>query len=541
MGADIIQLRAILGIKLKLDDRKPLTFGRKQKKTGKFNSFFQMLFSFFIGFVYVFPIIGFKDEIFGLFGYFTIFIFLLTFSLITDYANVLIDTRDKYILLPRPIDGRTLFMAKILHLFVYLFRIVLPMALPGWIVLGLNGGWKAAIIFPIPLLLMVFITLFLVNGFYLLILKLAKPEHFQKVLGSFQIAFTIVIVAFYYLLSGVMSSSIIKELNPADYGWIRFSPSYWLAACWTWTGFKTVLPYTQWLSILAIIFPFACLWITVKWLAPQFALKLGAIDSGGELAMPKTKNSNKGPNKKYQTLANAFNRSDAAKAGFMITWLQTARSRTFKMKLYPSLVTTPLYFIFLLSTGKETLADNFNELPQTNKHLLLLYMSAFALLNGAHYLLRSDQYKAAWVYYSAPLETPGSILVGAFKALWLKYFLPFIGLIACFVLYVWGVGAILDIILATINVTLSSLCIMYITAKAFPFSIMEQEKKKDGIVHMFSTLLLIGALGLGHYLAHYFWWLKVIFIVLSSIFFWLVWDSYRNTSWQKIRLAEESL
>lgn len=539
MGADIDQLRAILQVKLKIDDRKPLTFGRKQKKKSKYNSFFQMLFSFFIGGIYIIPLIAFRNHVFGLFGYFTVFIFLLTFSLITDYANVLVDTRDKYILLPRPVDGRTLFMAKMLHLSIYLFRTVLPMALPGWIVLALSGGWKAAVIFPLPLLLMVFITLFIVNGCYLLILKLAKPERFQSVLGSFQIAFTIFVIAFYYLLSGIMNSSYIRELNPADYGWVRVSPSYWLAACWTWAGFKSDLPYTQWLSILAVIFPFLCLWITARWLAPQFAARLGAIDAGME-PVPSSVKVNKSKQRIYLKLANLFNRHDAAKAGFIITWLQTARSRAFKMKLYPSLVTVPLYFVFLLSTGEDTLSYKFEHLPETNKHLLLLYMSAFALLNGMHYLLRSDQYKAAWVYYSAPLETPGNVLVGAFKALWLKYFLPFICLIGCFVVYMWGIPAILDIILATINVTLFSLCIMYITTKAFPFSVMEQENRRDGIVRIFSTLLLIGVLGFGHYLAMFFWWLKVIFMILSSIFFWLVWDSYRNTSWEKIRIAEET-
>lgn len=540
MGADTDQLKAILTVKLKLDDRKPLTFGRKQKKPNKFNSFFQMVFSFFIGFIYMFPLLMFKNDVFGLFGYFTVFIFLLTFSLITDYANVLVDTRDKYILLPRPVDGRTLFMSKILHLFIYLFRTVLPMALPGWIVLGINSGWKAAVLFPLPLLLMVFITVFIVNGLYLLILRLTKPERFQNIIGSFQIAFTILVIASYYLLSGVMSSSYVQHLNPMDYGWIRWSPSYWLAACWAWVGFSATLPYTLWLSALAIVFPVVCIWITVRKLAPQFALRLGAIDSVGEVAV-KSSQTKTIVKSTYLKLAHTFNKSDGAKAGFIITWLQTGRSRAFKMKLYPSLVTAPLYFIFLLSTGNKKLADTFAELPQTNKHLLLLYISAFALLNGMHYLPRSDQFKAAWVYHSAPLQTPGHVLVGAFKALWLKYFVPYIIFISCFVLYIWGTGAILDVMLATINVTLFSLIMMFITAKAFPFSVMEQERKADGIVRVFATFLFIGILGFSHYMAMFFWWLKAIFIVLSCIFFWMVWDSYKNTSWEKIRIAEETL
>jgi hypothetical protein len=427
-----------------------------------------------------------------------------------------------------------------LHLFIYLIRTVVPMSLAGWITVGFMAGWKAAILFPILLLLLIFLALFAVNACYLLILRFAKPGQFQNILGSFQIVFTIVVIAMYYLLQGAMQSSMVKDFDATKHTWIQFSPSYWLAACYTWVGFDAPLPGTKWLSILALVVPFLSLWITVKYFAPQFALKLGAIDSdsGSTIAAPSAKNRTN-TKRTFHKLANSFNKSDAAKAGFMITWLQTSRSRAFKMKLYPSLVTVPLYFVFLLSNGKERLVDKFDQLPETKSHLLLLYMSAFALLNGMHYVLRSDQYKAAWVYYSAPLQTPGHVLVGAFKALWLKYFLPFILLISCFVLYVWGVGAVLDIILATINVTLFALCQMYITTKALPFSIMEQEKQKNALVRVLSTFLLIGVLGFSHYLA-YFWWLKILFGILSYTLLWMVWDSYRNTSWEKIRIAEET-
>lgn len=540
LGADITQLKAILLVRLKMDDRKPLTFGRKQKKESKYNSALQALLSFFVGFMYILPLLAFEQNIMGLVGYYTTFIFLLTFSLITDYANVIVDTRDKHIILPRPVDGQTLYLAKTLHLFIYLFRTVLPMALPGWILIGMLYGWQPAVLFPIPLLLMVFLTLFLVNACYLLILRFAGPGKFQRVLGSFQIVFTVMIVGFYYLLQGVMSSSIVKDFDITQHAWIRFSPSYWLAACYTWVGMKAALPGTKMLSILAVVFPFLCLWITLKRFAPQFTARLGAIDADTPATKPvKVSKGKKSGESIYLKLANIFNRNEESKAGFIITWLQTARSRSFRMKLYPSLVTVPLYFVFLLSMGNEKLVDTFHKLPETKKHLLLLYMSAFALLNGLHYLLRSDQYKAAWIYYSAPLQTPGNVLVGAFKALWVKYYLPYVLLIGCFVVYIWGPSAIPDVVLAVVNGSLFSILLMYIGVKAFPFSIMEQENKKDGMVRIFSTFLLMGVLGFSHYLV-YFWWLKLLLTVLSSILFWLVWDSYKRTTWEKIRIAEET-
>src|SRR5947209_4725985 len=97
--ADVGQLRAILEVKLKMDDRKPLNFGRQkqQKKDRKFTSILGMFVSFVTGIMYIFPLIFINDLILSFTTFFSLFLFLLTFTLITDFSNVLIDTRDKYI------------------------------------------------------------------------------------------------------------------------------------------------------------------------------------------------------------------------------------------------------------------------------------------------------------------------------------------------------------------------------------------------------------------------------------------------------------
>ncbi|MBX2906542.1 MAG: hypothetical protein KF744_10920 [Taibaiella sp.] len=537
MGADTDQLKAILDVKLKMDDRKPMAMGRAQKKQSKNNLVLHTVMAAIAGALCIFPLLMFRYDVFGLFGYFTILMFLLTFSLTTDYANVLVDSRDKFILLPRPLNESTLFLARMLHLFVYVFRTVLPMALPGWITLGLAGGWQAAILFPIPLVLMVFMCIFIVNGAYVLILKFASPARFKNIIASFQIVFTIFSASAYYLISGAMNSTMLRELNPADLKWVVYFPSYWLAACWTWVGFDAALPHVGWLSVLAIVFPVVCMWIAIKKLAPAFSAKLAAAESMGDSGNAVAGRGRTSRRSLFLKLANATNKNDAARAGFIITWLQTGRSRAFKMKLYPSLVTAPLYFVFLLSQGKRSLVENIALLPTTQKHLFLLYIPAFALLNCMHYLPRSEQYKAAWVYYPAPLETPGFVLAGAFKALWVKFFAPYMAVIATIVLYLWGGRAAMDIVLAAVNVTLFALCMMYLTVKAFPFSVTEEEKGTDAGVRVLATFSLIAVLAAGHYFAVSIWWLKLTFTGLSLMMVLYVWLSYRGLQWDKIKQA----
>lgn len=187
LGADPAQLRAILDVKLKLDDRKPVNFGRQrqQKKARRFSLILGMFIAFITGIIYIFPLLLMEDRLTALWTFFTMFLFLLSFTLISDFSTVLIDTRDKYIVLPRPVSDRTLFLSRVLHIFIYLFRIVLPMSLPGWIVLGLMDGWKAAVFFPLPLMLLVFTALFVVMGAYLLMLRAASAEKFKELLKLF--------------------------------------------------------------------------------------------------------------------------------------------------------------------------------------------------------------------------------------------------------------------------------------------------------------------------------------------------------------------
>lgn len=543
MGADATQLEDILAIKLVMDDRKPMSFGRqrKQKKDIKYATWLSVFFSLLTGFFYLFFLFGIKDPVSSLFMYFTIFLFMLTFTLITDFSNVLFDPKEKYVLLPRPVNDKTIFLARTLHSFIYLFRIVIPMSLPGWVALGIKYGWQSAILFPFMLVLMVFIALFLVNACYLLLLRFVKAEKFKEALSYFQIIFSILLFGMYYMLPRLMESNAAQQLDISANPLFRLLPSYWLAASWLWIlpGVATTF---RWYSLAAVLFPVLCLWITVKWLAPTFAVKIGAIDASDAVMPVAAKRAQKGK-RFYSRIADMVNRNDTVKAGFLMTWLQTSRNRTFKMRIYPAFAYVPIYFIYMFLLKDESMSAALQHLPEKkNRLFVLLYMSTFVLSQAITYVTISDQYKAAWVYYASPVGKPGNIMIGAFKAIWIKYFLPFYIAIAVFALYFWGITVMPDLILALLNVSLFSLLTMRIAYRCFPFSKSEQINNAGGrtMIRVFLTFFTIGLLGAGHYFASTMLpWLLYVFMALSCILLWLVWDSYANTSWADMAIADE--
>ncbi|MDR3678471.1 MAG: hypothetical protein P4L41_00805 [Flavipsychrobacter sp.] len=548
MGADTEQLAAILDIRLKLDDRKPIPFGRQrtQKKERNNSVWLNMFIAALTGLVYIFALATIKDRIFGLTISFSFFLFMLTFMLITDFSNVLFDTRDKYIIVPRPVSDITIVLSRLLHVFIYLFRIILPMSLPMWITLGILDGWKSALLFPLPLILLACIAIFLVNCTYLLLLKLAKPERFKDIINYFQIAFSIVLFASGYLMRGMLNTSgnieDLVNLDISKHSWVMFTPSYWLASFWSLLGFPVNLAGTQWFFILAIALPLLCLWLLVKYLSPQFARAIGGIDTVAAAEYAPVAQAKTTGGKFYQKLANLMNKDDVAKAGFIITWLQTSRSRSFKMKVYPFFAYMPIYFVFLLTSEKHmSFKDAWDKAtsPDNPSYLLLLYLSSFMLIRVLNYLTISDQYKSAWVYYATPVVTPGRVMSGAFKAMWIKFFLPLFILLAIFIVSVWGWPAITDVILALINVTLFAACMMRVSFRDLPFSMQEQMNQGGNrFLKSFIAMAIPSALGFGHYMAINILWLKLLFMVLSAILLWLVWDSYANTTWDAVRKTE---
>jgi hypothetical protein len=550
LGADINHLKAILKVKLMLDDRRPLSMGRApqaKKKPIRFMTALGVFMSMIIGFMYILPLML-EDTIMGLWLYATVFLLMFSFMLISDFSTVLFDTRDKTILLPRPINERTLLLSRLLHMFIYLFRIVFPMSLAGWIFMGVTKGWLAAIWFPFLVLMLTIVALFLVNACYLLILRFAKPDKFKDIVNYFQIAFSIFFFACIYLLPRVIDSQDFQSLKHTDFDWACLTPTYWLAASFTWIEADKLSSITKWISILAVLGPAILVWLTIKYLSPSFSKGIANIDTVSvEAETPKVtiQTGKKSAAQLYLKLANWLNASAIGKAGFSIAWLQTSRSRNFKMRVFPSFGFVPVYFFYLITMNhSRSIGETWEQLPDTKTFVLLLYMSSFVVMNLLTMLVHSDQYKASWIYYSSPIARPGEVMLGAFKAVWVKYFLPMFGIVSLFVLYVWGPKTLLDIALALTNITVFALGILRVAYRKLPFSALELMKEKGN--RFFKTMfimLLPTSLGFGHYwttITPWLWWMKIVFIILSSILLWLLWDSYKNTSWDEVKKMDLS-
>jgi len=105
MNVNIDHLKAILVAKLTMDNRRPAAFQQmrasKEKKELNQATLKTMLVSLIMGLFFLFSFAIGNDITTQLTFFFSMFIFLLAATLITDFTSVLIDTRDNLIIQDR--------------------------------------------------------------------------------------------------------------------------------------------------------------------------------------------------------------------------------------------------------------------------------------------------------------------------------------------------------------------------------------------------------------------------------------------------------
>ncbi|RYE21611.1 MAG: hypothetical protein EOP42_25620, partial [Sphingobacteriaceae bacterium] len=127
------QLEIILSTKLLMDERRPSLFNsRKNVKESKDTpAWLTMLITGLLG-VGLACLIPLSDSpLVGHTIYFAAFMVFLAITLISDFTNVLIDVRDNYIILPKPVSDVTLTLTRILHITIYLMKMVIALSLAG--------------------------------------------------------------------------------------------------------------------------------------------------------------------------------------------------------------------------------------------------------------------------------------------------------------------------------------------------------------------------------------------------------------------------
>lgn len=524
LGVQTKHMEVILETKLKMDGRKSPTLSQSwsNKKNGNTDAITSAYF-FFMGALFLVLLFSVDDPVSGIAIFQTVWIVLLSLTLISDFTDVLIDVRDNYILLPRPVNDRTLAVSRLLHIFLYLFKLVVPFILPAFIYFIVKHGILASLLFLIQSILAVFITIFFVNILYFTILKYTNQQKFKEIINYFQIGFVIVIMTAYYILPNLIDLDNLTDFNIMETSWGYFLPGTWLANFWAVLIDGNFSMTSILMAGLGLLAPILALYFITKGLSQNFSQKLISIGQGSAGTSTEQKTEKSGLRSWWGSW---MTKAGTERAGFDMSWLMTARSRDYKLKTYPLFGFIPAIFIYLALDGDGSLAERWAALADGDQYLMLIYICIYGTFIPVLNLQYSEKFKAAWLFHALPIRQPGILLRGAVKSMIARFVIPIFIVSAVFVLSIWGLKTIDDVLIGFINVLFIAALGGRMLLKGAPFSqSWATQSKGNNIFWSFAMMFILGGLGFLHWIMTDY---MIVLIAWGAVAMMLTWWAFRS-------------
>lgn len=530
------QLRAIVSIKLTMDNRRQIISYRRKNENETSHSFLRTLFFCLVfgGFVSL-AMAGIPSFLLSMLMYFSYIMVVVSMTLITDFSSILLDTSDNTIILPRPVDSRTMFAARLTHILLYLAQLTIALTLIPSIVVGVRYGLTFFITFEISTILAVITAVLFTNFLYLLILQFSSEEKLKNVINYFQIVMAVFIMGGYQVLPRIANRMNLNEYDIQLTWWSAFIPPAWMAGTMEMVYIKQFDSSHIIFSVLSLAVPLAGFYIMSTFLIPIFNRKLGVM--GTATASATRAESGLQSGEFVKKISRWFTTDPTERGSFETIFRILGRDRKIKLKIYPTFGYIIVFGFIFIFNGKEDLITVWNNLPETKYHLLLIYLAFMIVQVAIFEIPYSDDYKASWIFSSSPIQTPGEVLLGTLKAIFARLFLPAYIAVCIVVVAIWGVDAIDDIIFGLFNNCLMLLVIAFVGDRHLPVSMPPNLRNQTGtFVRNVIMLIVTGAIGAVHYLLAKTNSYVLLGLPVQLVLIYFLQQAYRRTSWEKITL-----
>lgn len=533
---DFERLKVITETKVMMDRRRtPVSWRKKQQKQSA-NPMLGVLlmntvFSVFIGIpIFIIPSLFLAMVILH-----TYLIFMMSMTLITDFSTVLLDTTDNQIILPKPVNSRTIFVSRLVHILVYLLQFSIAFIGLPLIFVFIKYGFFSGIACFVTLMLTVGLSVVATYLLYALILRFGSEQKIKNIIGYFQIAMTLIIVAGFQLLPRFI------DLDNLNFNFILHWYSYIMPPVWSGMSIEAVHSHNfneiHVLMILCnLLIPIVALWLMVKFIGPSFSKKIAMLGINNEVIKKKI-GFKKSKKDLSDLLAPIVCHNSIESAGFEKVWKITSRDKNFKIRFYPGVgYMLVLIFLIVFRNGKN-FAVSWHELPSTKMYLAFIYAPIMAMTSSLAILPYYENYQAAWIYQSTPLNKPGEIISGAIKALIVKFFIPLFLFLFIVSYFIWGNQILDDYALGFFSNVFMLLILANFSDHYLPFSRQPDVKKQSGkMMQGLLNLLLIGVIVAIHYEALRITWIVIALIPFFAIGAYFLLKRIQKLSWLKISI-----
>jgi len=510
-------MRNILYIKLLMDGRRaPTVFGSGQKQPDSMNKnqFIRSLWVYLLMGVILIPFIVMKSNyLFQMGMIFGIVMFLVITSLISDFSSVLLDIRDRNIIGVRPVDRKTLSMAKTLHILIYMICLTGALCGPALLISVVVQGPMFFLLFFISLIFIDTISIIFTTFIYFLILKYFDGEKLKDIINYIQIVLAMVVMVSYQLI-GRMFSVIYLHIEFVPSWWQYFVIPIWFAAPFQILQKAEINSYLLTYTAMAVVIPLVSIYIYIKKIPmfEKYLLKMG----NNSVKRKKIKKQSEG------VLLRFFCRSREERIFFRFAKNMMNNERQFKLKVYPSLGFSLIFpFIFIIQRAVDS---GFYELAKGRTYLFIYFcgmmLPTLIMLMGC-----SENYKAAWIYKVMPIKNLKQVFHGTMKAFMVRLFVPLYVMEAIIFILIYGIRIIPDILVAFVASMIYSILCFIFMEKSLPFSRQFDSTQQSNVGMSMLLLLVLGIMGGIHFAITYIRFGVLIYLAVLVITFIILWEN----------------
>ncbi len=489
-GADYGQVEAILKVKLAMDFRQSPSIGQAPGKSSsalinQLTVFLIMGTSISFGFIFI------NHLLFILNIYFSMIMVMLGLFIVAGYSSVLFDHRDNQILLVRPISSRTLLIARLLHIQIYLGFLAIALSGVSSITIAFKHSVIAFLAFLMAVELCSWITLCLIVFLYMVLSKVIPSKRFKDIILYLQMFLTMILCGGYQLSFMMIDPKALFNSIMEMHWWKYPIPPYWLTGFVGFVSGKAVNSEIIVLALLALFVPIAGGIFLVRVLSGGFK---HVLSEGAAEKIEKEKKIIRGETR--YSLCRLFCISEIEQMGWKLATSTTKRDRNFKMGLYPVFGIIFIMALFMIRPDFTSLAATMENLSNNASFFLLFFISYLGTM-PISMLPFTDTPEAAWIYKVLPIKDHGHILTGAIKAMLFKFFGPIILILFVMTLTYWGISKLPALIMGCMLIVLISQYSIVFIGMALPFTQARQIAQSGAFPAMMLLQFIFIAIAIG--------------------------------------------
>ncbi len=350
--------------------------------------------------------------------------FMTALAVIMEYVTIVAHPDDFDILAHRPISSRTYFWAKLGNMLFYVTPIALALTLPAAIVgsCSLEPGVLFGLFHVLGGIVACLATAAAVVLIYTGTLRVVSYQRFTSIMTYVHSGVTLVLVLAYFLLPRMIEDDpMLLSLHRG--AWVYAAPPAWFA------GSVELLAGTGsrqdvYLILMAAAGSALVIAAAMNTISLDYSRKISELMTSSVEAEERI--DGRVRRRPFFRLGLSSLGTGTERAGYVLMDAYMRRDRKLRSRVYPAFG-LPLA-VYLTALIRHDLHSPFVQStdgsPVALQEIMGLYC-IFVSLFFATAMTQTEQWKASWLFYAAPLRDPSGVLRGARRLVVWRYLVPF--------------------------------------------------------------------------------------------------------------------